>query len=55
MATIQHAAGLLKEDHQFYREYKTFSMSLLRYEGGHRDVKPISTLQNTPTQGERRK
>jgi len=38
MVTIQHAADLLMADHQFYGEYKRFSMSLLRYEGGHRDV-----------------
>jgi len=55
MVTILHTAGLLKGDHQFYREYKRAPMSLPQYEGGHGDVKPISLLQNTPTQEERRK
>jgi len=54
MVMIRHAAGLPKGDHQFYRENKRVSMSLPQYEGGHRDVKPISLLQNTPTQEERR-
>jgi len=55
MVTIRHAAGFLKGDHQFYTEYKSVSMAVPQYEGGHRDVKPISMLQNTPTQEERRK
>jgi hypothetical protein len=49
MVTIGHAAGLLQGDYHFYRAYKTFFVFSPQYQGGQRNVKPISLLQNTPT------